>query len=429
MKPYANYKDSGVEFISKVPESWEVKKIKYMFDLSEDKNYLPLKEVQLLSLYTDLGVFPRGEHEEKGNKAVNADGYMIVKKEDIVVNIILAWMGSIGISNYDGVTSPAYDIYRPKTDIAHSLFYHFLFRTSWFSGECYKYGRGIMAMRWRTYSSEFKNIYVPLPPLKTQEKIVTYLDKKTKAIDQLISDKENLITLLKEERQAIISEAVTKGLDPNATMKDSGVEWIGEIPEGWEVRKMNNICSKIGDGLHGTPIYNDFGSYFFINGNNLQNGEIVTKYDTKKVDFNEYKKHKKDLDETTLLISINGTLGNIAEYKSEMCILGKSACYINVMEINYKKFIKYNLESVMFKNYMLFEATGTTIKNLSLKSIREYNISLPHIKIQQQIVNYLDQKTTQIDSIISDTTQQITLLKEYRQAIISEVVTGKVEVI
>ena len=146
LDPDAPMKDSGIAICGTIPVEWNISRIKYLFKLREEKNHQPLDRVKLLSLYTDIGVFPHGEQEERGNKAVTADGYKIVHKNDIVVNIILAWMGAIGISSYDGVTSPAYDIYMPIQNINPNYF-HYLFRTKAFSGECYKYGRGIMAMR------------------------------------------------------------------------------------------------------------------------------------------------------------------------------------------------------------------------------------------------------------------------------------------
>ncbi|MBD5159855.1 MAG: restriction endonuclease subunit S [Ruminococcus sp.] len=202
-------KDSGVEWLGNIPEHWEIQKIKRLFTLRDEKNYRPLSEVQLLSLYAEIGVFPHGEHKEKGNKAVNADEYKIVKKNDIVVNILLAWMGAIGVSDYEGVTSPAYDVYIPEMSKVVPHYYHYVLRTQEIANECYKYGRGIQAMRWRTYSNEFKQIIVPNPPIKEQEEISAYLDKKCNDIDKIISLKNQQIELLKEYKKSLIYEVVT----------------------------------------------------------------------------------------------------------------------------------------------------------------------------------------------------------------------------
>lgn len=201
-------KKSNIDLCESIPKTWTVSQIRYLFQLRDEKNYKPLEEVQLLSLYTDLGVFPHGEQEERGNKAVKAEGYKKVYEDDIIVNIILAWMGAIGRSAYNGVTSPAYDIYKPQRQVC-SAYYHYLFRTKVFSGECYKYGRGIMAMRWRTYSSEFKSIKVPVPPFDEQKKIARYLDDKCGQLDKTIEDRKKAIEKLNEYKKSLIYEVVT----------------------------------------------------------------------------------------------------------------------------------------------------------------------------------------------------------------------------
>lgn len=201
-------KDSGIDWIGQVPEGWKIGRVKDAFKLRSEKNFRPIEEVQLLSLYTEFGVFPHGDREEKGNKAVSTEGYKIVYKKDIVVNIILAWMGSIGISEYDGVTSPAYDIYEPLEGVC-SKFFHYLFRTEAFAGQCYKYGKGIMKMRWRTYSDDFKTIEIPIPDYNSQVNIVKFLDNKIKIINQLIDIKQEQIENINKQRQTLIYDYVT----------------------------------------------------------------------------------------------------------------------------------------------------------------------------------------------------------------------------
>ena len=207
--PEAPMKDSGVEWIGEIPESWTISRIKDKFSLRNERNYEPLEDVNLISLYTDKGVVQHSDlTETTGNRAVTADGYKKVYRNDIVVNIILCWMGAVGMSNYDGVTSPAYDVYQPKAGTL-SRYYHYLFRTARFSGECFRYGRGIMLMRWRTYSDEFTAIKIPVPPPEVQRKIVKFLDEKCGEIDALISLKRDKIEKLKQYRQSLIYEYVT----------------------------------------------------------------------------------------------------------------------------------------------------------------------------------------------------------------------------
>lgn len=206
----APLKDSGVEWIGNIPSNWKIIRIKDAFLLNNERTKeVNLENVNLISLYTDRGVIQHSDLvETTGNRAISVEGYKLVRKNDIVVNIILCWMGAVGMSEYDGVTSPAYDVYNPKNNVV-SKYYHYLFRTKKFSGECFKYGRGIMLMRWRTYSSEFTSINIPYPSTDEQNSIVQFLDKKCSEIDKLIEIKRQKINKLEEYKKSIIYEYVT----------------------------------------------------------------------------------------------------------------------------------------------------------------------------------------------------------------------------
>lgn len=211
LNPDAEMKDSGIAWIGEVPKHWVTIRIGNAFSIRNERNYLPMEQVQLLSLYSGKGVFPTGEEgtTNSGNHAQTVADYKIVKENDIVVNIILAWMGSLGISNYNGVVSPAYDVYIPNEEKVVPHYYHYVFRTSGIANECYRYGRGIMMMRWRTYSSEFKRIHVPFPPLEEQQQIADFLDTKCSEIDAIIADKKRQQGILTEYKKSLIYEYVT----------------------------------------------------------------------------------------------------------------------------------------------------------------------------------------------------------------------------
>ena len=199
------------DWVEQVPAHWRFMQIRYLLELRDERNEKPLSEVNLISLYTDKGVVQHCDLEKTtGNKAATADGYKLVYEDDIVVNIILCWMGAIGRSAYAGVTSPAYDVYRAKRKgEVLPRYYHYLFRTTAFSGACYRRGRGIMMMRWRTYSDEFRSIKVPVPSYAEQEQIANYLDEKCAAIDKLVGEKEALIADLEAYKKSLIFETVT----------------------------------------------------------------------------------------------------------------------------------------------------------------------------------------------------------------------------
>ncbi|HAS8150335.1 TPA: restriction endonuclease subunit S [Vibrio vulnificus] len=181
----------------------------------------------------------------------------------------------------------------------------------------------------------------------------------------------------------------------------------------WPIVRLENVTSRIGDGLHGTPKYDDNGDYYFINGNNLSNGRIVINEKTKRTDKEQYLKHKKDINDRTLFVSINGTLGNIATYREEKIILGKSACYLNVLPEVDKDYIKYVLTSKHFQDYIHNLATGSTIKNVGLKLIREYEFRLPELAVQKEVSNILNA----IDFKIENNTQTNQTLEQMAQAI------------
>ena len=200
-----------MEWIGKIPTHWEVINTKYLFQLvteSAPKN----NDYELLSIYTNIGVKPRKELEERGNRATTTDGYWLVKKGDFIVNKLLAWMGAIGLSNYEGVTSPAYDILR-KTRSLNERFYEYLFRCGLYFTEFKKRSRGIMEVRLRLYFDQFGQIPLVFPPVDEQDRIANFLDNKTEQIDELISTEQQKIKLLKEYRQSLISEAVTGKID------------------------------------------------------------------------------------------------------------------------------------------------------------------------------------------------------------------------
>ena len=207
INPNVKLIESGAEWIGMIPEGWDFIKVKNIFKLIIEpapKN----NDFELLSVYTDIGVKPRAELEERGNKASTTDGYWLVKKQDIIVNKLLAWMGAIGVSDYDGVTSPAYDILRAKKPV-ESYFYHNLFRMPSCKSELKKHSRGIMDMRLRLYFDKFGDIRVPYPPIEEQKKIVNYLNNLSQKIDDSISLKQQEIEKLKEYKISLINSVVT----------------------------------------------------------------------------------------------------------------------------------------------------------------------------------------------------------------------------
>ena len=220
---------------------------------------------------------------------------------------------------------------------------------------------------------------------------------------------------------------MTKGLDPNAPMKDSGVEWLGQVPEHWTIPKLCLVTSKIGDGLHGTPIYEDGTGFYFVNGNNLDNGIISFRTTAKEVPHDEFQRHAVPLDNTSVLMSINGTIGNLALYRDEPVILGKSAAYINCLPNMDRRYVLFYLRGDSVNRYFDLELTGTTISNLSLNSIRQMKICVPPLDEQEQIVEYCERKLSKFKMLIDSAFKIVDLMQERRTALISAAVTGKID--
>lgn len=251
-----------------------------------------------------------------------------------------------------------------------------------------------------------RSIKITVPPLQEQEHIVKILNKKFGAIDELVKITEQQTVDVKE-------------------LFDSRLNGVyGSPGDDCESKSLEEITTLLGDGLHGTPEYDENGDYFFINGNNLSNGEIIIKGNTKRVSQDEYEKYKKELSDRTVFVSINGTLGNVAFYNNEKVILGKSACYFNLVEVVNKYYIKYFIQSPMFIKYLHTEATGATIKNISLKTMREMIINLPSLTQQTSIVKDLDElseKTKEMEVIFR---RKITDLEELKKSYLHEAFSG-----
>ena len=236
MKQYNEYKDSGVRWIGMVPEHWEIKKIRSLFKLSNQKTKDPNCTLLSLSQYT--GVRLKSECANVGMfEAETTIGYNIVQKGQFVMNIMLAWNGSYSVSNYNGVISPAYCVFDFIRN-CDKKYFDYLLRLKAYSGAFKTLSKGLIDSRLRFYPEYFRTFPIVFPPVEEQNKIVAYLDEKISKIDKYISTAEKKIAALDELKQVTIADAVTHGINPNAPMINSGIPWIGMVPEHWEVKTL-----------------------------------------------------------------------------------------------------------------------------------------------------------------------------------------------
>ena len=427
LHPYPAYKDSGVPWLGEVPEHWEVRRGKALFQCIDVRS--STGEEELLTVSSKQGVVPRRSATVTMFKAESYVGYKLCWPGDLVINSLWAWGGGLGVSRYHGIVSSAYGVYRLRPEFEeYSSFIHELVRSRSFHWELQVRSKGIWISRLQLTDEAFLDAPFPLPPPDEQIVIVRFLDFADRRIRRSIHAKQKLIRLLEEQKQAIIHQAVTRGLDPNVRLKPSGVEWLGKVPEHWKFAKLARLTARIGDGLHGTPEYVDESGYHFINGNNLSGGHIKITPSTRCVSEAEFQKYRLPLSENTILMSINGTIGNVAFYRGESLVLGKSAAYINCDKSLVREFLFFFLQSSAVKEFFRFELTGTTIFNLSLASVRNLPVALPPLNEQIEISSFVEAKTADFEAMVGCALHEISLLREYRTRLIADVVTGKMDV-
>lgn len=425
---YDSYKDSGIAWIGDIPSGWEIKRLGNFYnprnEKVSDKDFPPLS-------VTMKGIVPQLETAAKTD---DGDNRKLVKKGDFAINSRSDRRGSCGISDYDGSVSLINTVLCPKGQM-NAGFYNWLFHTSMFADEYYKWGHGIVDDLWTTKWSDMKNICVVVPSLEEQSSIANFLDEKCSEIDSLISLQEEMISELQAFKQSVITEAVTKGLDKNVKMKDSGVEWIGEIPEEWDIKFLSKIIwlrARLGwRGLKAEEYVEQ--GYPFLSAFNIVNNQLdwsnLNYINQERYDESpEIKLSKGDV----LIVKDGAGIGKTArldEMPYGESTVNSSLGVITPSEIVYYKYLHYFLLSSPFQNMVGFLKNGMGVPHLTQENMRAVLLPLPPLPEQHSIATYLDTKTADIDSIIALKQQKITELKDYKKSIIYECVTGKKEVV
>lgn len=426
--PYPDYRRTDLKWFEHLPDSWAILRTKQMFRLVIEK--APANnQMELLSVYTHIGVRPRKSLEQRGNKASTTDGYWVVKEGDIICNKLLAWMGAIGVSHYQGVTSPAYDVLRP-TKACNTDYYHFLFRTKKYLQQFKIRSRGIMDMRLRLYFDQFGQIPIPVPPRPEQDQIVAYLRAQDAHIARFIKTKRDLIKLLTEQKLRIIDHAISRGLDTAVALKASGIEWLGEVPEHWEVQRLKNVANvvlgkmltteaKAGDG--------DFKPY--LRSTNVQwikpDVRDVKEMWVAKAEMAQLRVRKGDL-----LVSEGGEVGRACMWNDEL-----PECYIqnSVHRVAAKPMM---LPEFLFHQFFAYGKRGrfnaivnrVSIAHLTREKLVTVPFTVPPIEEQKAICRWISDECQPLDDAITRTEEEIKLIREYRDRLIADVVTGQVDV-
>lgn len=417
-------KDSGSAWIGEIPEEWELSKIGAVYEERNQKvsdaDFPPLS-------VTKQGVVPQ---LETAAKTIDGENRKLICKNDFVINSRSDRRGSCGISEYDGSCSLINTVLKPRRNMCNA-YYSFVFRSERFADEFYRWGNGIVDDLWSTKWSNMKRIYIPAPSLQEQHRIADYLDRKCSQIDAIIARQQEVIEKLKAYKLSVITEAVTKGLNPHAPMKDSGVEWIGEIPEQWTKVRLKNICQFInGDRSSNYPSPNEYvdEGIPFLGADSLY-GRYVDIIQSKKITKEKY--HSMGgakIQKGDILYTLRGsTIGKNALSTFDEGTVASSLMVIRPTSL-LSNFLLYWLNSEEEFQQRQSYINGSTAPNLSAENVGSFIMFLPSKVEQQEIADYLDKKCAEIESTILKKQMLVEWLGKYKKSLIYEVVTGKKEV-
>lgn len=412
MDKYSSYKDSGVQWIGQIPSHWEVKHLRNFLTIFSEKGF---DNAQLLSVTREKGVILRDRDDKEENHNYVPDdlsGYKHLMSGDFVINKMKSWQGSYGVSKYEGIVSPAY--FTCKLRGVDPQFFSQAIRSKAYIGFFMQYSKGIRVDQWDLDPSSMKDIPFILPPLDEQKKIVPYLDAATAKIDEVIAQQQRMINLLNERKKIVINHAVTKGFNPNVKYKETGIAWIGAIPEHWQLMQLR---------------------YTATNHDNLRQPITADQRDRNDPQYDYYgasgvidRIDHYNVDDKVLLIGEDGAnlvLRNLPlVYKAEGKFWVNNHAHILKPRGNDYDFMALVLEAA---DYTLF-ITGSAQPKLSQANMNAVKLPIPPIEEQREIVAGIKPKLEKIDSFIEQHSSMVSFLQERKQIIINDVVTGKVKV-
>jgi type I restriction enzyme S subunit len=431
LKPYLAMKDSGVPWLGAVPKHWEVRRLKYLLRERDLRSSEGTEQLLRVSQFTGVTERRRADGgDEPDTRAESLVGYKRVEPNDLVVNIMLAWNGSMGVSSFAGIASPAYCVYRFEAP-AQPWYFHHLLRSPAYKARIKAVSTGVVESRLRLYTDDLYRLEALLPPLSEQAAIVRFLDHADRRIRRYIRAKQKLIKLLEEQKQAIIHRAVTRGLDLNVRLKSSGVEWLGDVPEHWDVWQVGHFAA-VGNGStpsRGNSSFWTNGTYPWLNSSSVNAGEILAS--DQFVTATALREcHLPRVPVGSVLVAITGqgkTRGSAAVLRIEATI-NQHIAFITPR----KRAISDYLHKFLIASYSelrrLSDNSGSTKGALTCEDLRHFRVALPPIAEQHQIVQWTQDAITEAEAPLRFVESEISLLREYRTRLIADVVTGKLDV-
>jgi type I restriction enzyme S subunit len=427
MKRYLVYKDSGLPWLGEIPEHWELTSIR---GITKSVNRRNQPNLPLLAVYRDYGVIFRDARDDNHNVIPeDLSNYKLVEPGNLVLNKMKTWQGSLGVSEYRGIVSPAYIVCEVTAKVEQK-FLNYLLR-------CHRYvfayntiSYGVRVDQWDMRYEDFKQIPIFIPPLEEQKAIAQFINRKLAQINQFICYKRRLIELLNEQKTALINRAVTKGLDPDIPMKPSGIEWLGEIPRHWDVAPLYTRYSvQLGKMLNQDAVQGIAPAPYLRNAN--VQWDAIDFTDLFQMDFDLQERKKYELLVGDLLVCEGGEVGRTAIWNGELreCYFQKTLhrlrplkCYDN------SRFLFYVLYAATKIGVFTANVNKSTIGHLTAEKLKKYCFVFPLWSEQKQIINYLDTETAKFDQAIAQAEKEIELIQEYRTTLISDAVTGKIDV-
>ncbi|EPF0641618.1 hypothetical protein CGH86_06180 [Vibrio parahaemolyticus] len=436
---YPEYKDSGIEWMGDIPNEWVTIPVGRLYSRTKRTGH---SEKELLSVYRDYGVIPKSSRDDNNNKeSDDLTPYQLVQPNDLVMNKMKAWQGSIAVSEYEGIVSPAYFVYEPREklfELAHPRYVHYLLRNPIYITQYMSRSKGIRVNQWDLDPDEFKTIELLLPSKDEQNKIFEFLDHETAKIDTLIEKQQQLIKLLKEKRQAVISHAVTKGLNPQAPMKDFGVEWLGEVPEHWVISPLKLYISTRKGVAFKSADFCDSGIKV-VKASDIKQKTIREPNIFLPTNFvNDFPNAVLNAGDIVLSTvgsapevknSAVGQIGMVPNHLAGSLLNQNTVIFTPRNNLLSQNFLFYLIQTGMYRDHLDLHAHGTANQaSLNVADMLNFMFAMPSYKEQLDIVSYIEISNLHFDKLENQCSNAITLLAERRTALISAAVTGKIDV-
>ncbi len=432
LAPYPNYAPSGLPWAPQIPEGWQVQRNGRLFGHRVETGYpdLPILEVSLRT-----GVRVRDMVNGKRKQVMSAkEKYKRAVKGDIAYNMMRMWQGAVGPAPTDGLVSPAYVVVKPHAGV-NTTYYSYLFRTAAYMQEVNKFSRGIVADRNRLYWESFKQMPSLVPGAEDQDKIVSYLRIQDAHFARFIKAKRDLIALLSEQRLRVIDDAVMNGLNRSANRKSSGIAWLEDVPDHWSVVRLRTLTSSITSGSRGWSDHAADSGPVFLRVGNLSRGTLDLKLaKTIRLDLPEGTRTEASrtrVQEGDILLSITAYIGSVGLVPKDMeeAYVSQHVARCRLLpNCANPKWVAYVLLSRVGQAHGTVCMYGGTKQGLSLSDVKNHVVLLPPPTEQDELVIHIERETAAIDSLIAAAKLELERVREYRERLIADVVTGQVDV-